>query len=158
MISGEFRKYHGAVLSVLASTKPYITFNKLEGFSQGEYQINPNNGLYIKHATSGENTWLFNFQPGHQDEVRHLSIKYREKILIALVCVNTADEKDIIDGVCLIDFVEFSRVTHPDSNCQKTITVRRDGGSYWVSGTSGSLPMAVAKNRFPEKIIALVIS
>ncbi|MCO5387811.1 MAG: hypothetical protein NHB14_20810 [Desulfosporosinus sp.] len=154
----DFFKYHGAVLLALASTKPYPAVNKLEGTPKGEYQINPNLGLYIKHSISAKKTWTFNFQPTHQDAVKLMAVKYHEKIFIALVCVSKVGGKEIIDGVCLLSYVEFLRVAHPDSSGQKSLTVRRDGGSYWVSGPAGKLPGAVAQIRFPQNITELIIS
>ena len=154
----DYFKYHGAVLLALSSTKPYPSVNKLAGTPKGEYQISPNLGLYIKHSITAKKTWTFNFHPKHQHAVRLMAVKYHEKIFTALVCVNRAGGKDIIDGVCLLSYAEFLKVAHPDSSSQKSIIVRRDGGSYWVSGPADKLLGAVAKIRFPQNITELIIS
>ena len=156
MIS-DFHKYHGAVLSVLSSTRPHTAINKLDDSSQGEYQINHNLGLYIKHATSDNNYWVFNFQPEHQYEIRRMFDRYHQSIVLALVCVSSTEREDTIDGVCLIEYGEYAAVISPDTRSQKAIRVERpDGGSYWVSGPSGSLSGAIRQNRFPQRIIELM--
>jgi len=149
----DFHMYHGAVLSVLSSERPYTAINKLPDSSQGEYQINHDLGLYIKHGTLSEDAWTFNFHPEHQETVRRMFNHYNERILIALVCVRDS-QKCEIDGVCLLDFGEYASVLGRDCLNQKNLKVNRPtGGSYWISGPEGTYKKSIAQSRFPKTII-----
>ena len=101
--------YHGAALTQIAEHDRFTAINSIrldDGRpSRSAFLINAGIVIYLKYATrlsiQGDD-YIFTFNQGQKDELRHLNSSYRNSVFIALICV---DERHI----CCISYDEFRR-------------------------------------------------
>lgn len=137
--------YHGAVLAELSENEHFTSINKVPNLdSVHAYQLNHNIGVFIKHLTTGGNSWRFTFPPGHQHNVRRLCDIYGpERTFLIFVCGEI--------GFCIITFGVFAACFDLNHRDNEWFEVYREGGSsFRVRGALGDHKKKVPLSAFPR--------
>ncbi len=141
----DYHFYHGAALSLIVSEGQFTGLARIEDTAGVAYAVNHDIGLYMKHSTMEESPWQFTFTPEHQQSMRRLYERYRERAFVGLVCGRV--------GVCLLTYGEYAAIIDENFADQKALTVSRpEGGGFRVRGANGDLGRVVPLTHFPRGI------
>ncbi|MBI4797068.1 MAG: hypothetical protein HY790_14735 [Deltaproteobacteria bacterium] len=142
MTISDYHFYHGAALSLIVSRGEFTGLARIKDAGSAAFAVNHDIAVYVKHATNSSSPWQFNFHPEHQEAIRNLFNKYKEKTFIALVCGKV--------GVCLLEYGEYAAVIDENFKEQEGLYVEKpEGGGFRVQGGSGKLNKVMPLNRFP---------
>jgi hypothetical protein len=145
MSIAEYHFYHGAALSLIVSRGEFTGLVRIPEIGGAAYAVNHDIGVYIKHTTNSSGPWQFNFHAGHQEAIRNLFNRYKEKTFVALVCGDV--------GVCLLKYGEYAAVIDENFKEQEGLSVEKpEGGGFRVQGASGQFGKVIPLNRFPSQI------
>lgn len=137
---------HGAAISLITSQGEFQSITKPPGASQSEYLLNHDSALYMKYATEdadNENRWMFWFTPEHQEAIKRLSERYRNRTFIVLICYD--------EWVCILSYDEYRQCLDENQVENEWIEVTRpDGGGFRVRGKKDRLSRIIPLNAFPR--------
>jgi hypothetical protein len=139
----EYEQYHGMALCRLAHKFSGYKISTNVNDDNSSYLINDNFGIYIKHSKKRLTPWSFAFNSEHYEAILRL-VNSQQQVFILLVCG--------MDGICCIDYVEFSQVISKvmDNEIKYISVTRFKNKQYQVSGTDGEI-----KHKFADSDISL---
>ena len=83
--------YHGAALTQIAEHSQFTAINpaRLDDnrLSESAFLINDGIVVYLKYSAVESDTYTFNFDQNHQEEIERLGLLHAGRVFIVLVCV-----------------------------------------------------------------------
>ncbi len=139
----EYEQYHGMALCRLAHKFSGYKISTNVNDDNSSYLINDTFGVYIKYSKKRLTPWTFAFNSEHYKAILKL-VNNQQQVFILLVCG--------MDGICCIDYVEFSQVISSiiDNEIKYVSVSRFKNQQYQVSGTDGEI-----KHKFADSDMLL---
>jgi hypothetical protein len=137
---------HGAALVAVADAEGFTALNKAADRYYGHYVVNADRHIFIKYTLGEGPEFVFSFSDSDKLEISALAGGSRN-VFAVFVCNDVA--------ITALHVDELSKVIdlHKPANEQVHI-VAEPGKQLWFSGPQGDVPHAIARNAFPQSILA----